>query len=285
MSSEPGRLLRLVEWGLRLALRLGGVSLRQVSTSVGQICVYDWRGTPGKPTVVLLHGIVANSTSWWPLFFGLRRSAGRIFAMDNLGHGWSDAPAELEPEAMIQAVEEVLRAEIAEPAVVLGNSLGGALALHFAAKNPERVKNLLLVSPAGAPWTEAEITELRALFDLADVRAATAFVDRLYAKPVAYARLIAPEILRRFRDPAIRHLVSRFRTDQAMTPESMAVIPAPSLLLWGRKERLLPNTSLHFFRAHLRGVVEEPLEWGHCPQLDRQGELVARVRRWVEEGR
>ena len=278
-------LLRLVERGLRAALTLSGVRTRDVATSVGRICVYEQAGPAGRPTVVLLHGIAANSTSWWPLFWGLRRSAGRILAVDNLGHGWSERPAVLEPEALVTAVEEVLRRELAEPAIIMGNSLGGALALHFAAAHPERVKNLLLVSPAGAPWTQAEIDELRARFAMRTVEAAAAFVNALHAAPIWYARLIAPEILRRFAEPALRGLVDRFRPDQALTPEQMAAIPGPSLLLWGRRERILPATSVAFFRAHLRGAVEEPEDWGHCPQLDRQGALVARVRRWVEEGR
>lgn len=279
------RVLDVVELGLRWAMRMGGVRIRTVPTSVGPICVYDLAGTVGKPTVVLLHGIAANSTTWWPLFFGLRRAAGRIVAIDHLGHGWSHRPDDLDPEALVAAVTEALGQELTEPAVVFGNSLGGALAFQFALQRPDLVKNLLLVSPAGAPWSVAEMDELRTLFEVDTLAKAVSFIHRLHAKPVWYARAIAPGVAARFRAAPMRLLLERLRPEQALTPADMARMPGPSLVLWGQRERVLPHSSVAFFRDHLLGTVETPEDWGHCPQLDRAGPLVRRIRLWLEQSR
>lgn len=277
-------ILDVVEFGLRWAMRAGGVRARDVGTSVGRIRVYDLRGSPGKPTLVLLHGIGANATTFWPLFLGLRKVAGRVLALDNLGHGRSHRPDELDPDAMLTAVNEVLDAELQEPAVLVGNSLGGAIALRYALRSAERVKSLVLISPAGAPYSATELDDLRGLFDMNTRAKAVDFVHRLHARPVWYARAIAADVARRFRDPAMRILLERLRPRPAMLPEEMARLPGRSLLLWGQAERILPNSAVDFFRAHLPGVVETPEGWGHCPQIDRPRPLIRRIRRWLEEG-
>ena len=283
--SDPGLVLRLVEAALRTFLAVSGSALREVPTSVGKIALYDARFGGSGPTVVLLHGIAANSISWWPLVFGLRRTASRVLMMDHLGHGWSERPPVLRAEDLVTAVSEVLSLELSEPAYIVGNSLGGALAMHAVSAKPSLARSLILVSPAGAPWTAAEILDLRRVFSLTTRAAATAFVNRLHAAPIWYASLIAPELCRRFADPALQSLVAGFTPDQAVTTEQLAVLPSPSLLLWGKREQLLPNHSVDWFRSGWPGVVEEPEDWGHCPQLDRPLPLIRRVRRWIEEGR
>ncbi|MFY0534829.1 alpha/beta fold hydrolase [Nannocystis pusilla] len=69
------------------------------------------------------------------------------------------------------------------------------------------------------------------------------------------------------------------------TPDELAVLQPPTLILWGRSERLLPSASLEFFRravpAHVR--IEEPDEFGHCPYLDRPRAVADRIAAFVDE--
>ena len=53
----------------------------------------------------------------------------------------------------------------------------------------------------------------------------------------------------------------------------------PLLFLWGRSEKLLPASALRYFRAHLpaHAVIEEPVGFGHTPQLEVPGRLAERV--------
>ena len=65
----------------------------------------------------------------------------------------------------------------------------------------------------------------------------------------------------------------------------LAALQPPTLILWGRSERLLPSASLEFFRravpAHVR--IEEPDEFGHCPYLDRPRAVADRIAAFVDE--
>ncbi|WP_336487169.1 alpha/beta hydrolase [Methylobacterium nigriterrae] len=109
-----------------------------------------------RATVVLLHGASANASD--PME-GVGRTLAargfRVIAFDRPGFGWSDrlggaeaaAPA-LQGEAIAQALE---RLGIG-PAIVLGHSWAGALALRIALDHPERVAGLVLVSPVARPF-------------------------------------------------------------------------------------------------------------------------------------
>src|SRR5262249_57925854 len=67
------------------------------------------------------------------------------------------------PLEQAQALGSALR-ELDEPAVLIGNSLGGALCLHAASVAPERVRAVVGLSPAGAPLLDAERESVRDAF-------------------------------------------------------------------------------------------------------------------------
>jgi pimeloyl-ACP methyl ester carboxylesterase len=103
------------------------------------------------PTMVLLHGLT-GSGSGWP---GAERHWGSTYSlliMDQRGHGQSPrftrAQLDTHPgEVMVDDAAGIL-AQLAEPPVVVGHSLGGAVALTVAARRPELVRALVLEDPA-----------------------------------------------------------------------------------------------------------------------------------------
>jgi pimeloyl-ACP methyl ester carboxylesterase len=143
-------------------------------------------------------------------------------APDLPGHGfsgpWSGSPT---PERLFGAVSEALDAVVDERMVLVGSSLGGALALRYAMERPERLVALALISPAGARTT----------------------------------------------------------LDDLPTPASLGALAMPILLLWGQSERLLPASSLAYFRRHLpeHAVIEEPKGFGQSPHFDDPARLAARL--------
>ncbi|GBD10453.1 4,5:9,10-diseco-3-hydroxy-5,9, 17-trioxoandrosta-1(10),2-diene-4-oate hydrolase [bacterium HR23] len=101
-------------------------------------------GTP----VLLLHGLGASWVAWEPLLPRLAPHL-RVFAPDLPGHGDSDP---LRPYSLDNAtpwMEGLLEALGIERVVVVGNSLGGLIALHFTLERPRRVSHLVLVDSAG----------------------------------------------------------------------------------------------------------------------------------------
>ncbi len=268
---------------LALLRRRGAVS-RFHPTPFGRVHVLDVPGR-GEGTLLILHGFGDAAAHFWRLVYRLQPHFGRILIPDQLGHGQSDSPDDLTPESMFGALIEVLDVEMGnQRALVFGNSLGGALAMAYAQFRPDNVHKLVLVSPAGAPWVSDDEREtVIQTFHMDTHRKATDFVQRLHARPTWYARLIARDVARNFARPALRSLAAGFRNSPSQSAESLALIQAPSLLLWGKAERILPLSAVAFFREHLRGKVEEPDDWGHCPQLDRVPSLAARILRWARD--
>src|ERR1700679_2834340 len=118
----------LAERALRRALNAAGITSRWVRTSIAEQHVYDARGSGELPTVVLLHGIGAAASAFAPLIHKLRPHVRRVIAPDAPGHGLSGIPARpLTPETLFEAMSELLDGMLDEPAIVFGNSLGGAV--------------------------------------------------------------------------------------------------------------------------------------------------------------
>ncbi len=272
-----------------LRLRRAGFLSRTVPTSVGRIHLWEGRGTGQAPPLVALHGVAASATELAPLLHRLRSGAGRVFALDLPGHGWSDDPPDgLTRETLIRGLREAIDAVLDEPAYVFGNSLGGLAAIRLAQERSERVRGLILCSPGGAAAEEAELERFLEQFRMARWRDARRFVDRLHAGSPWYGPLIARGVRRRFQRPPLRAFLEGIRPGDLLDPEEVAAVPDPTWVVFGRADVLMPPAHRAFFRAHLpaHAHLDEPPHLGHCPYLDRPGHLaetVLRFLRWAEE--
>jgi pimeloyl-ACP methyl ester carboxylesterase len=271
----------------RATLRSRGVATRDVQTPLGPIHVYDGRGRGSLPPVVLLHGVGSSATPFAPLIARLLPHVPRIVAPDYPGHGFSlDARAEVTVRTLFEAMTSALDSLLDEPAVVVGNSLGGALALHYAIARPRRVAGLVLLSPAGARSTDDEWRSLVASFDLHSRADAVAFLERLYHRLPLVARLVAHELAdATMNRPAVRQILAAATSDGAHAPEDLAALPMPVLLVWGRSERLLPESHFEYYRKHLPGhaVFERPERLGHVPQGDSPQRVADRILRFLRQ--
>lgn len=103
---------------------------------------YDVSGDAGAPPMVLLHALGERAVSWVPLL--PRFIAGyRVFALDLRGHGESDWPGEYSHGLMADDVIAALDEWRLSGVVLVGHSLGGAVAFHVAASRPDLVSRLV----------------------------------------------------------------------------------------------------------------------------------------------
>jgi 2-succinyl-6-hydroxy-2,4-cyclohexadiene-1-carboxylate synthase len=140
--------------------------------------------------LVLLHGFTGSTATWRP---HLSRFARRrlTMAIDMLGHGGSDAPADPRRYAIEEAARDVTAVldyfAIAR-AAVLGYSMGGRVALFLAAAAPQRVAALILESAspgiAEPSRRRARAAEDAALADSIERGGIAAFVDRWERLPL-----------------------------------------------------------------------------------------------------
>jgi pimeloyl-ACP methyl ester carboxylesterase len=279
-------LLSLAEHAGRAVLRRRGFASRTVRTAHADLHVYDAPGHGSLPPVVMVHGLGSAATPFGPVLARVRPHVRRVVAPELPGHGFSDAPTvRLTPEVVFDAMREALDHVIDEPAILCGNSLGGAIALRYALDRPAKLRGLVLVSPAGARFADDELEDVRRTFSL-DTRAdAVAFLGRLYHRPPWFIPLLAGSIRERLRGRAVQEILDGARPEQAPSPEELASLTPPTLFLWGRSERLLPASGLTWFRTHLpaHAVIEEPDGVGHCPHFDDPAALAARIVRFARE--
>jgi pimeloyl-ACP methyl ester carboxylesterase len=274
-------LMLVAERLARRSLHRRGVLSGHFASSVGRLHYYESRAGGALPPIVILHGFGASATSYAPVLAHLSPHTSRLLAPEAPGHGFSRAVRSgLSIDDAFAAVTELLDHHLDEPAILFGNSLGGAMALRYAAAAPQRVRGLILSSPAGAPMDPDELSAVVRSFTVGTLREASELLGRLYNRAPWFAPLLSPDLLRHFADPTVRGLLESLQRQKFLTADELAAIQAPTLLLWGRGERLLPNAGLDFFRRHLPAhlaAIEEPADFGHCPYLDRPRQLAERI--------
>ena len=280
MASISMPLLSMAERVTRRMLSARGVKSRVVRTSLGEQHLYDAAGRGSLPTIVLVHGINASATPFAPVLMQLLPHARRVLVPEAPGHGFSGAPTSaLTPSSLFESMAELFDRELDEPALFVGNSLGGATALRYAIRRPDRTFGLFLVSPAGAAMSSDQFDALIATFRVRTNADARAFLDRLYHRPAWFSPLIAGEVRRSFARDAIVSLTGSARHEDLFSPNDLAKLVTPTRLVWGQSERLLPPESLAFWKANLPShvTIEEPAGFGHCPHLDAPARLTEKI--------
>ncbi len=101
----------------------------------------------GSPPILFIHGMGASSATWAECM-KLLAPRHRVVALDLLGHGQSpvpDDPAEYTRDRALGDIDDVL-AELGEPAVLVGHSLGGYLAMAHAATRPGVARGIVVLN-------------------------------------------------------------------------------------------------------------------------------------------
>jgi pimeloyl-ACP methyl ester carboxylesterase len=96
--------------------------------------------------VMLLHGLSLSADEQWHSLYPWLAERSSFIALDHPGHGRSDPPKTFTLEDAAERAAEAMRSHLSEPAVLVGFSLGGPVAMHIAARYPELVSGLVLAS-------------------------------------------------------------------------------------------------------------------------------------------
>jgi pimeloyl-ACP methyl ester carboxylesterase len=273
-------ILPAVERAMRFALNRRGFASRELPTPMARLHAFDARGRGNLPPTVVLHGIGSAATSFWATMEHLRPHVRRIVAPDLPGHGFSGSPAaRMTAGALFDSVCAALDGLFDEPILLVGNSLGGVLSLNYAIARPERVLGLVLVSPAGARTSEEEYRDVVRSFQIESVADARKMLDRIHHRMPWYMPAFAPDFRSTMQRKPIRDLLETTTLDDLPTSDGLGALPMPVLLLWGKSERVFPQSALAYFRRHLppHAIIEEPAGFGHCPHMDSPPRLAARI--------
>jgi pimeloyl-ACP methyl ester carboxylesterase len=267
------------------APRVGADALRfaQVPTRVGTISTMQ-AGT--GPPVVLLHGLGATKASFLPTI-GALADRHRVIAIDLPGFGDSDKPlgAAYDARFFARSVVSLLDALDLGRASLIGNSMGGRVALEAGLSHPERVDRLVLLAPALAWLRDRPLAPLVRLLrpELGLLQPAPRpLVEPIVRRAIpgaetGWTAAGVDEFLRSFLKPRGRaafyaaarsvYLDEPHGSDGFWT--RLADLQAPSLFVWGRHDQLVPIAFARHVRATLPAARHLELDCGHVPQFER----------------
>lgn len=287
---EPGR-HRPARFPRSGSVRAGGVRT-----------VYLEAGPPDGPAVLVLHGLAATNASMLPTAWELARDH-RVIAPDLPGHGASSAPrATYDARFFARWAAALLDGLGVSEAVVVGNSLGGRIALEIALEHPERVRGLVLLAPAVAFRRLRQLVPLMSLFrpemGLLPLPLTRAMAARglplLFARPERAPtngfHAAADEFARVYRHRRHRvALLSAVRAvylDDAFGPQGfwrrLPTMRTPALFVWGRRDRLVPAAFARHVTEALPQAVSVVLDdCGHVPQFELPEQTHAQIRRFL----
>lgn len=278
------------DWRLRI---------RGIKTAAGTLSTIE--AGAGAP-VVLLHGLGATKASFLPTLEALAPSY-RVIAVDLPGFGDSHKPLFQAYNApfFARAVTALLDALELETAHVVGNSMGGRVALELGLSHPERVGRLVLLAPSmswlkprpWAPYLRLIPTQLgilqpapRPLVEMivkqvipgSDREWTAAGIDefmRSYLTPLGRAAFYA----------AARNIY----LEEPRGPDGLwtrlGSLEADALFVWGRHDSLVPIGFARHVRRELPAARHLELDCGHVPQLERPRQTHDAMARFLASGR
>jgi pimeloyl-ACP methyl ester carboxylesterase len=252
-----------------LLLRVRGFSYHAVETGSGRVGVIE-RSGPGIP-LFFIHGFLAEARMWAPTLLRMDRD-NHLLAMDLPGAGRSDPmPEGMTVRTLAAAAAEVMEQLDIDSATVVGNSLGGWIALVLALEHPERVSGLILVDSAGIsfpPPPDAVILP----------RTVEQFEQ---AWPWTYSRMRSPprffarDVLRIRDIPAAESLLERLKNGSELLDGQLGRIRAPTLVVWGQLDRMIPREVGGRLAKQIKGAdYREIPSCGHVPPVECPEDLV-----------
>jgi pimeloyl-ACP methyl ester carboxylesterase len=251
----------------------------------------EGEGTP----LLLLHGFADSADTWRRTLERLARAGRRALAVDMPGFG---AAGRLARGAVLPQLDEFAAAaarHLAEDAgsapIVVGNSLGGCVALRAGERADLELAGIVPVAPAGldhpawfrviesAPLVRALLVSPLPMPERV-VRGAVgaAYRQLAFARPRAAARDVVSSFTNHHRD---RRAVARYlETGRRLLPElaspfQLEHVRCPVLLVWGENDRMVPSRGSRRILDALPETTYELIEeCGHCPQIEEPDRFV-----------
>ena len=235
--------------------------------TIGKDEIFYLQKGGGKPSLLFLHGAGGTHRNWGKQIEGIRD--GRLVALDLPGHGRSKGKGRQSVEGYAELVVEFMAALDLESPIVVGHSMGGAIALDLALRYGDQVGGLVLVGSGARLRVMPSLLEgLRGEFE--------STVDLLCR--YAYGPLASEEMVRLGRKEMLaigpEVLFGDFLAcDRFDVMGHLGEVRLPTLVICGEEDQLTPLKYSQFLVDHIQGarLVTIP-EAGHMVMLEKPQE-------------
>jgi pyruvate dehydrogenase E2 component (dihydrolipoamide acetyltransferase) len=258
-----------------------GAAELQTADVGGRKISYAGAGEQGD-VVLLVHGYGGDRNSW--LFLQEPLAARyRVYALDLPGHGTSAKDVgDGTLDVLADAVIGVLDALGAGRAHLVGHSVGGAVVLVVAGRDPGRVASLTLIAPSGF-GAEINADYLRGFADAQTRRELKPVAGQLFADEGLVTRQLVDDLLAYKRldgvDDALHALLGTLLDGDAQRGDSAAALAQlggaiPVTVVWGAEDRIIPAAQAESVSGATRRVIDGA---GHMPHMERPAEVQSAI--------
>lgn len=262
-----------------------------ISLDFGDI-TYLENDVSSKNTVVLLHGFGGDKDIWNQFSISMQNTF-HVISIDLPGHGKSISTDNLDYSIKHQSqmLDVFLKEKELNNIHLVGNSMGGAIALAYAGDFPHRIKSLILVDALGMIKTKSEITANfeetgnNALLNICSNSAFKNFIDFSMQKPPFLPDFIINVLVK---DKCARAKLEKIIFDDMVKDSDLTAIAKkisiPTLILWGKKDRILHIDNAKLFNSTIKNsklIVFDDL--GHVPLLEDPDRVALSAKYFIQK--
>jgi len=268
---------------------------------VGNLKTRYWALGDQGTVVILIHGLGASADIWKHNVEAFAKQH-RVYVLDLMGFGRSDKPGpSFSPLDYIRFLDDFMNILNIARASLVGQSLGGGIALHYALQFPQKVNKLVLVDSAGLGkeviWT-LRLMSLPLLGEFVSYPSRKG-VELFFKFAVRNQALVTKDFVdlyynffsqpgfQKFLLKIVRSLINiqGARKEVLASPmNNLSKIMQPVLIIWGEKDRVLPLKHAYWGKEKLPMAKLKIMEGcGHIPFFERSEEFNELVLKFLSE--